>query len=143
MANLKSLIKLRKHTVDEKQRNLANLYSLVEDIENKKNVLIKRLQDERAALTMDSPLEMLGYFGRFSENVQRVLERLNLEKRKVEERIVVAQDDVRNAFADMKRIEIVQREREKAEKKKQEAKESAEMDEIGLDGFRRQDEDNL
>lgn len=141
MANLKSLIKLRKHTVDEKQRNLANLYSLADDIEGKKNVLIERLQAERAALTMQSPLEMLAYFGRFSQNVQRVLERLNIEKRKVEERIVVAQDDVRNAFAEMKRVEIVQREREKADKKKQDAKESREMDEIGLDGFRRQEEE--
>lgn len=143
MANLKSLIKLRKHTVDEKQKNLANLYSLADDIEKKKTMLIDRLQEERSAITHTSPLEMLAYFGKFSQNVQRVLERLNAEKRKVEERIVVAQDDVRNAFAEMKRVEIVQREREKAEKKKQAAKENAEMDEIAIEGFRRQEEDQV
>ena len=143
MANLKSLIKLRKFNVDEKQKSLANLYSLVEDIENKKTALITRLQEERAAINHTSPLEMLAYFGRFSQNVQRVLEKLNLEKRKVEERIVVAQDDVRNAFAEMKRIEIVQRQREKEEKKKEADKESRELDDIGIEGFARKDEDDL
>ncbi len=140
MANLLSLIKLRKHSVDEKQKTLANLYSLADDIENKKEILIERLREERAILSKDSPLEMLGYFGRFSQNVQRVLEKLNIEKKKIEDRIVVAQDDVRAAFADMKRVEIVQKEREKAEKKKQDAKESREMDDIGIDTFRRNEE---
>lgn len=143
MANLKSLIKLRKHTVDEKQKTLANLYSLAEDIDSKKTTLINRLQEERAILTMDSPLEMLGYFGRFSQNVQRVLEKLNIEKKKVEDRIVIAQDDVRAAFADMKRVEIVQREREKEEKKKAADKEAREMDEIGIEGFRRKEDEEL
>jgi flagellar FliJ protein len=143
MANLKSLIKLRKHTVDEKQKNLANLYSLAEDIEKKKTLLINRLQEERSVITHTSPLEMLAYFGRFSQNVQRILEKMNVEKRKVEERIVIAQDDVRNAFAEMKRIEIVQREREKADKKKQDAKEVMEMDDIAIEGFTRREEDSL
>lgn len=143
MANLKSLIKLRKHTVDEKQRTLASLYSLAEDIENKKTTLITRLQEERAILNNNSPLEMLAYFGRFSQNVQRMLEKLNAEKRKVEERIVVAQDDVRAAFAEMKRIEIVQKAREKEEKKKQSDKETREMDDIGIEGFRRKEDEAL
>lgn len=141
MANLKSLIKLRKHVVDEKQKTLASLYSLVEDIENKKTVLIQRLQEERSILKLESPLEMLSYFGRFSQNVQRVLEKLNVEKRKIEDRIVVAQDDVRNAFAEMKRVEIVQREREKVEKKKDNDKESREMDDIGIEAFARKQEE--
>jgi flagellar FliJ protein len=75
--------------------------------------------------------------------VQRILEKMNVEKRKVEERIVIAQDDVRNAFAEMKRIEIVQREREKADKKKQDAKEVMEMDDIAIEGFTRREEDSL
>ncbi|PZO88741.1 MAG: hypothetical protein DI626_01115 [Micavibrio aeruginosavorus] len=107
MANLSSLIKLRRHNVEEKQKNLAMLYREAEEIENSKNVLI---------------------------------ERLNLEKVKLETRINVAQDDVREAFANLKRIEIVQRERDATEKKEQADKESREMDEIGIEGFRRKEE---
>lgn len=137
MANLKPLIKLRRHNVDEKQKVLAQLYREVEEIERGKNMLIDRLRTEREALDKSGMLEMYAYFGRFSQNIHRMIERLNAEKAKLETRITIAQDDVREAFANMKRIEIVQREREKAEKKKQADKESRELDEIGLDGFRR------
>lgn len=141
MANLKSLIKLRRHNVDEKQKFLAQLYREVEMIEASKQTLIERLRSEREVLDKSGTLEMYAYFGRFSQNIQRMLERLNEEKRKLEMRIVVAQDDVREAFANMKRIEIVQREREKEEKKAADDKESRELDEIGLGGFRRKEEE--
>ena len=141
MANLKSLIKLRRHNVDEKQKFLAQLYREVEAIENSKNTLIERLRSEREMLDKVGSLEMYAYFGRFSQNIQRMLERLNAEKKKLETRIVIAQDDVREAFANMKRIEIVQREREREEKKEQADKESRELDEIGIDGFRRKEDE--
>jgi flagellar FliJ protein len=141
MANLLSLIKLRRHTVEEKQKVLAELYREAEMIEATKDTLIERLRKEREALDQNPVVEMFAYFGRFSQNIQRMLERLNLEKRKLEGRINVAQDDVREAFANVKRIEIVQREREAAEKKEQADKESREMDEIGIEGFRRQSEE--
>lgn len=137
MANLKSLIKLRRHNVDEKQKALGELYRQVEMIEQNKQILIERLQEERAVLDKNGTLEMYAYFGRFSQNIQRSLERMNIEKQKIEARINVAQEDLREAFANMKRVEIVQREREAEEKKEQDAKEGREMDEIGLDGFRR------
>lgn len=140
MANLKSLIKLRRHNVDEKQKALAQLYRDIETIENSKNTLIERLRSERDVLDKSGTLEMYAYFGRFSQNIQRMLERLNLEKQKLETRIAIAQDDIREAFANMKRVEIVQREREKADQKKQDAKEVREMDEIGIENFRRQEE---
>ncbi len=143
MANLKSLIKLRRHNVDEKQKMLASLYREVEEIERGKNMLIERLRTEREVLDKAGTLEMYAYFGRFSQNIQRMLERLNAEKKKLEMRIVIAQDDVREAFANMKRIEIVQREREKEEKKEQDDKETRELDDIGLDGFRRKEEEEL
>lgn len=143
MANLLSLIRLRRHTVEEKQKVLAQLYREAEVIEETKNTLIERLRKEREALEQNSAIEMFAYFGRFSQNIQKMLERLNGEKRKLEGRITVAQDDVREAFANVKRIEIVQREREAAEKKEQDDKEARELDEIGIDGFRRKEDEEL
>jgi flagellar protein FliJ len=137
MANLKSLIKLRRHNVDEKQKVLAGLYREIEEIERGKNMLIERLRTEREVLDQSGSLEMYAYFGRFSQNIHRMIERLNAEKRKLETRITIAQDDVREAFAGMKRIEIVQREREASEKKEEADKETREMDDIGIEGFRR------
>lgn len=142
MANLKSLIKLRRHNVDEKQKVLAELYRQVEIIETNKQILLDRLREERLVLDKTGTLEMYAYFGRFSQNIHRSLERMNQEKQKLEVRIQIAQDDVREAFANMKRIEIVQTEREKAEKKEQADKETRELDEIGIDGFRRKEEED-
>lgn len=141
MANLLSLIKLRKHNVDEKQKVLAQLYRESETIERSKQTLIERLRTERDVLDKVRTLEMYAYFGRFSQNINRMIERLNLEKQKLEMRINIAQDDVREAFANMKKVEIVQREREKTEKKKADAKETREFDEIGIDAFRRNEEE--
>lgn len=143
MANLKSLIKLRRHNVDEKQKVLGELYRQIEIIERNKQILIERLREERAVLDQNGTLEMYAYFGRFSLNIHRSLERMNEEKQKLEVRIQIAQDDVREAFANMKRIEIVQSEREKAEKKEQDDKETRELDDIGIDGFRRKEEDQF
>lgn len=141
MANLLSLIKLRRHNVDEKQKVLAELYRQIEIIEQNKQILIDRLKEERAILDKEGTLEMYAYFGRFSQNIQRSLEKMNIEKTKLETRISIAQDDVRAAFASMKQIEIVQRERHAAEKKEQSDKEDREMDEIGLSGFRRKEDE--
>ncbi len=143
MANLKSLIKLRRHNVEEKQRVLAGLYREVEELERGKTMLIERLRTEREVLDQSGTLEMYAYFGRFSQNIQRMIERLNAEKQKIEMRITIAQDDVREAFANMKRIEIVQRERETAEKKEASDKETREMDDIGVEGFRRKEEEGF
>lgn len=143
MANLKSLIKLRRHNVDEKQKVLAELYRQIEIIERNKQILIDRLREEREVLDQNGTLEMYAYFGRFSLNIHRSLERMNEEKQKLEVRIQIAQDDVREAFANMKRIEIVQSEREKAEKKEQDDKETRELDDIGIEGYRRKDEEQF
>jgi flagellar export protein FliJ len=141
MANLLSLIKLRRHNVDEKQKALAELYRQSEAIEASKTQLLERLRTERDVLDKSGMLEMYAYFGRFSQNIHRMIDRLNLEKEKLETPIRIAQDDIREAFANMKRIEIVQRERESREKKEQADKEGREMDDIGIEGFRRKDEE--
>jgi flagellar protein FliJ len=140
MANLKSLVKLRKFIVEEKQKVLADLYRQIEVIEGSKNTLIDRLRREREALGADSPLEMFAYFGRFSQNIQRMIERLNLEKSKLETRISIAQEDVREAFANMKRIDIVQKSRDRRDRQEADDKERKEFDEIAIDGFRRKEE---
>ncbi len=47
---------------------------------------------------------------------------------------------MRAAFADMKRVEIVHKQREVEERAKIDEKQSNELDEIGIEGFRRKEE---
>ncbi|MEM7651417.1 MAG: flagellar FliJ family protein, partial [Pseudomonadota bacterium] len=99
-----------------------------------------KLKYEREAIDNNPELETLTYFGAFEQVALRDIDRLTQELKKWELRINIAQDDVRNAFADVKRVEIVQERRADEAKHAQKAKETLELDEIGLDGFRRAEE---
>lgn len=137
MADLGPLIRLRRHSVDEKQKALSELYRQIEAFEERKHHLLDQLQRERDVVNNTSQVEMIAYFGRFSDAVTRDVERLNAQISRLDARIRIAQDDIRNAFADLKRVEIVQRSREDKEKAAADRKETNELDDIGVDGFRR------
>jgi flagellar export protein FliJ len=141
MADLKPLIRLRRHAVDEKQKVLADLYRQVEAFESRRAHLLEQLETERRLLDTTQQVEMIAYFGRFSEAVMRDIERINGQLSKLEMRVRAAQDDMREAFANLKRVEIVQRNRTDEEKDEASAKETRELDDIGIEGFRRNNKD--
>lgn len=140
MADLKPLIRLRRYSVDEKQKIIADLYRQIEAFEQRRQHLLDQLESERKLLDSMNQIEMLAYFGRFSEAVTHDVVRINGQISKLETRLRIAQDDMRNAFADLKRVEIVQRNRAQAEKVEAQAKENKEFDEIGIEGFRRKED---
>jgi len=137
MADLDSLIRLRRNTVEEKQKVLADLFRNAEKLEKRREDLEFKLKTEREAIDNNPELETLTYFGAFEQAALRDIDRLTAELKKWEEKIVIAQDSVRNAFADLKRVEIVDRRRKAEAKAEQAAKEDRELDEIGLEVFRR------
>lgn len=137
MAKLDSLIRVRRYSVEEKQKALAELYRQVERFEIRKKQFEGDLIKERLALEQQLTPEMLAYFGRYSQIVKRDLGRIDLELKKLDARIRLAQDDIREAFANLKRIEIVAAARKEAEQKAQAAKEDTELDAIGIEGYRR------
>lgn len=140
MAKLDSLIRVRRYGVEEKQKALAELYRQVERFEIRRKQFEEELITEREALVRETSPEMLAYFGRYSQIVKRDLGRIDVELKKLDARIGLMQDDIRAAFADLKRIEIVQGRRVAAERKAQDAKESAELDAIGIERFHREAE---
>lgn len=140
MADLKSLIRLRKHTVEEKQKVLGEILRKVESLENRKKELLERLDKERKALDENLTLENSAYYGRFEGVIRMNIAQIDTEIQKLETRLNLAQEEVRQAFADMKRVEIVHERREAEEAKELKNKEDSELDAIGLEGFRRKEE---
>lgn len=140
MAKLDSLIRVRRYGVEEKQKALAELYRQVERFEIRRKQFEAELVKEREALARETSPEMLAYFGRYSQIVKRDLGRIDVELKKLDARVGLMQDDIRAAFADLKRIEIVHNRRLAAERKAQDAKESAELDAIGIERFHRASE---
>lgn len=140
MANLESLIRLRRHKVEEKQKVLAEIFRHVEVIETRKKELLSRLEKERKALDENLNLETREYYGRFEGVIRGDVERMDIELEKLETRVQIAQEEVRVAFADKKRVEIVHKRRQEEEAQEIKDKETLELNEIGIDGFRRKEE---
>ena len=140
MADLESLIRLRKHTVDEKQKVLSEIYRQIEQLEQRREELLQRLNKERKALDEDLSLETRDFYGRFEGVIRSDVERIDIEIRNLETGLDKAQEDVRAAFADQKRVEIVSERRKEEQAQEIKNKDSIELDEIGIEGFRRKEE---
>ena len=140
MADLESLVRLKKHQVEEKQKVLADILRQVEALEAKKEDLFARLQKEREALEDNLTLETREYYGRFEGVIRADAARIDDELVTLETRLTIVQDEVRAAFADKKRVEIVYERRQAEEAREIRNKEERELDEIGLEGFRRKDD---
>lgn len=138
MAKLNSLIRVQKHRVDEKQKILARLYAELEALEQKKQDVIDQIAKERkVAEGMSSdPLTQLS-FGNYINNAKKIVSALENDIEKVNVRVSLAQDDIRAAFEELKKTEIVHQNRIDEEKKAQKKKENTELDEIGIEGHRR------
>ncbi len=141
MADLNPLIRVRKHVVEQKQKFLAELYRQAEELENQKKTLLDQLTEEREKSAEMDSAEMMGYFGRYADAVKGRVKDIDDAVAKLEARIDIARDDMRNAFAELKKIEITQDRREAEEKAETDKKESDELDEIALEGYRRKVEE--
>lgn len=142
MARLDPLIKVRKHAVEEKQRTLAALYRQQEQYQAQIDQMLLDLAREEALVLADlTNLEARTWMGRYRTGVHAKIAALEGLIKKLETRILIATDDVRTAFADMKKIEITARERKKKEKKALDDKIAADLDERALEIFRRDRDD--
>lgn len=97
MADLDSLIRVRRHAVEQKQKFLAELYRQAESFAVQRKKLEEQMAREREAAeglgTLDAPL----IFARYADGVKKKIAALNREAAKLEPRIALAQEDVRAA----------------------------------------------
>lgn len=142
MAKLSGLIKVQKHRVDEKQKILARLYREQEELEQKKQELLEQIEKETHIANQmdDDPITRLS-FANFVDNTKTKIAKLDDDIDKVKMRVELAQDKIREAFEELKKTEIVERNRKTEEKKKIAKKVSQELDEIGIEGYRRKNSD--
>ncbi len=137
MAGLKSIIRLRKHQLDEKRRVVTQLQLMLDNLKREEQRLIDDLEAEKKHATVD--LESGVAFPNYNKKVQEKLKITRAEQVKVEASIDRARAELQDAFKDMKTIEITDRERARREAEAEKLKEDQTMDEIGLEGFRRKD----
>lgn len=139
MARLDPLIRYRKHIVDEKQRVLGELLRQVERLEAQKQQQLQNLARETELMEMDrarAKFDTVEYFGLFAQGVREKIALIEDGQKKLEARINMAREDVREAFAELKKIEIVDRNRKDEQRKDIAKKESASFDETAIARFK-------
>jgi flagellar FliJ protein len=137
MADLNPLIRVRKHTVEQKQKFLAELYRQADELQNHKTALQRQMKEEREALEKMNTVDMITAFSAYVEAVKERISDIDEGMAKLETRIEIAREDMREAFAEFKKIEITQERREAEEYRAIEKKQAELLDEAALDGFRR------
>lgn len=139
MANLDPLIRLNKFQLEEKQRVLSKLYSEVERLEIEKQAILDSVESEKAALDdNEMQLSLMTSFMAYVQRTQKQIKGINDQISTLEIKITRAIDEMREAFGELKKIEIT-RDRRLADIQKQNAKrEDALFSEIALEIYRRQ-----
>lgn len=142
MADLASLIRVRKHAVEQKQKFLADLYRQAESLAARKRALEEEIAREREASDMLGTLDAPLIFARYADGVKKKIALLDAEAAKLEPRIRLAQEDVRTAFAELKKIEIINENRKAQEKSAAQKREDRMYDDIGIERFRKKTEED-
>ena len=140
MAELDSLIRVRKHGLDQKQKFLAELYRQSEELAAQKQALLTQVEEERAK-TEELGVEMMGYFGSYAQAVKQRVADIDAAAAQLDERIEAAREDMRSAFAELKKIEMTQERREDEAQAERDKKDADVLDEIAIQNYlRAQDE---
>lgn len=133
---LKSLIRLNEWKVDENRRILGEKLTEVAAVENAIMGLEKELINEQNA-ALKAPQEAGLHYGVYADGViiRRAVFQAELEQNEIE--VLTAQDVLNKSYRELKKFEILHKERQKREQKDREKKEQNMMDELGLQIFQK------
>ena len=137
MADLDALIRIRRHEIEQRQKALSALYKKAEDLLEQRDILQAQfaIETEKAR---DLPPAWMEYFAPYAKKVRQDMADIESAHERIEKQIMLAQDEMRNAFGELKKIEIIDDRRRAEFIAEIEKKESALMDEIALNGYVRQ-----
>lgn len=134
---VKALIRLHQWFVDEKRRALGQLLGDANNLEKQAADLETEILVEQEVVRGHSEELAFGY-GAYAAAAIGRRGRLADSRGEIEKKIVLAQDEVRKEYRDLKTYEISQEARDKREKWEKERREQAFLDELGLQsGHRR------
>lgn len=136
MTDLAPLIRVRKHAVEQKQKVLAELYRQAEELEAQKADMLAQMEKEQETVK-DLDVQMLSYFGPYTDAVHDRVEEIDEARATLEKRIEMAREDMRAAFEELKKIEITKEQRDAENAAALSKKESDDLDEVGLETYRR------
>lgn len=139
MSDLSVLIRLHKHELDGKRRALGDLYTALSVLERERRTLERLYELEKQAVDASGDVHFT--FIQYTDKVRKKREELDMAEQLLERQIEQAKDSLMETFGEMKKYEMTQEERERLEAEARAIREAKNMDDIGLESFRRRDED--
>lgn len=133
--DLHNLIRLGEWQVDEKRRQLGQLMRVLDDLEDRARRLEQELIEEQHVAAR-APNEAGFLYGNYAEAVIERRERLKESIAMAEAEVARARDELREAYRDLKKYEIAQRNRDQKAAAEAARKEQLVLDELGLQGYR-------
>lgn len=136
--DFKTLVRMRKWALDEKQRELGEMLGVLGNLEAEKEALEQAVIHEQK-IAAENP-ELAGFaYGGFANAVIAEREAITKMIAEQEEKIDAFREEVADAFKELKTAEIAERNRLEAERAEEEKKEQDELDEIGTRSATRDD----
>ena len=133
---LKSLIRLNEWKVDENRRSLGKKLAEVADVEDAIMALEKELINEQN-IALQEPQEAGFHYGVYADGViiRRAVFQAELVQKETQAHI--AQDILNKSYRELKKFEILHKERQQIEQKERDKKDQSIMDELGLQSFKK------
>lgn len=135
--DLATLIRLAKLQLDEKRKVLAAIVAEEDRVKTQKTALLEKLETEKKASMQDFEAELSR--GSFIGASLKKRDQFDAQLRQLAKLIEAAQDDMRQAFEEVKRYEIAKETRDRKAAKEAQKREGKELDEIGGDRHRRKE----
>ncbi len=137
---LKTLIRVRDWTVDEKSRVLANRLRDLDAFKEQARGLEREVKAEQETAKASPSEAGMAYSG-YARGVLHRRARLEKAIADTEAAVCAAKDDVAQAYRDLKTVELAQESRERRDVEEAERRQTATLDEMALQGFRRRGAD--
>ncbi len=134
--DLKTLVRLHKHRVDEKRRSLGELLSEIVALEQKNEYLENQISLEQQ-FARSAPDGVGMFFGAFAKEAINKLREIQEEIDYFEKKIAEAQEEMRAEYNDLKVFEITLESREQIAALEAAKSEQAILDELGQETRRR------
>ena len=135
MANLKPVIRFQKFKMDEKRRIIARLYAEAEKIYGHKQRALDDVARERKYVDESEDPHVITGFLAYQGLMKKKVALIDTEIKRIDARIEIAQDDLREEFTELKKFEIVQRRRLEKRRKELDRKEAQLFDAIAIEAF--------
>jgi flagellar export protein FliJ len=134
--DLQNLIQIHEWEVDEKRRKLGELLRLLDNLEAQARALEEELVREQD-IARNSPEEAGFHYGDYAETVIDRRERIRQSIEQMEQAILDSREELREAYVELKKYEVAQENRERRATLERNRREQIQLDEVGLQGFRR------